>query len=348
MIMKEIRARFDRWFDHSHPLRRLAVDIAGMPASRAAPFICTCSQHHPFNFLANGVTGSSYDLPIKDKDHKTALAVWKLASSEGNAALHGFVEADQPLKGLSLLFDPVVDFSLASHMFRNGVLPTNPIVMVLTDYYPIDQRDIIRTIERCWSPIPKDSDWGALETVSYNDPGYWTGAMKYLKWALLNVTAKTPPRPSQNVPANPALELIVENDLLLWNFLPMFRGGTKAVGIEGLPTGDGYKLICIDWMMRFVEAVNASVVLLCFNQKLGMQLSRAGTVSDYSVPNPPASWYGPDIGVLTKRLDLVFASTSSCIRECYRLTHPGAWIRDDEPIREMVRNIIRRHIQEKK
>jgi hypothetical protein len=322
--MKEMRARFDQWFDHSHPLRRLAVDIAGMRASRAAPFISTASQHHPFNFLANGVTGSPYDLPVKDKDHKTALAVWKLALSEGNAALHGFGEADQPLKGLSLLFDPVVDFSLASHMFRNGILPANPIVMVLTDYYPIDQRYVIPTIERCWSPIPKDNDWGARETASYNDPVNWADAMYYLKWALLNVDAKSSPRPLQNVPANPALELIVENDLLLWNFLPMFRGGTKAVGIEGLPTGDEYKLICIDWMMRFAEAVNASVVLLCFNQKLGMQLSRAGTLNDYSVPNPPALWYRPDIGVLTKRLDRVFASASLRIRECYRLTHPGS------------------------
>ena len=107
------------------------------------------STINPFNFLANGVTGSPYDLPVKDKDHKTALAVWKLASSEGNAALHGFGEADQPLKGLSLLFDPVVDFSLASQMFRNGILPASPIVLILTDYYPIDQRYVIPTIERC-------------------------------------------------------------------------------------------------------------------------------------------------------------------------------------------------------
>jgi hypothetical protein len=115
-----------------------------------------------------------------------------------------------------------------------------------------------------------------------------------------------------------------------------------------LPTGDEYKLICIDWMMRFAEAVNASVVLLCFNQKLGMQLSRAGTLSDYSVPNPPALWYRPDIRVLTKRLDRVFASASLRIRECYRLTHPGSWKRDSEPIREMVRNVIGRHIQASK
>jgi hypothetical protein len=143
MIMENPRLQFDQWFADSHPLRALAIDIAGLRSSEAAPFISTVSKHHPFNFLANGVTGRSYQLPSQGDDQKTALAYWKLGSSEGNAALHGFGERDQPLKGLSLLFDPVVDFSLASHMFCDGALPASPVVMVLTDYYPIDQRDVI-------------------------------------------------------------------------------------------------------------------------------------------------------------------------------------------------------------
>jgi hypothetical protein len=269
-----------------------------------------------------------------------ALASWKLGSSEGEASLHGFGESDQPLKGLSLLFDPVVDFSLASHMFCNGALPVDPIVMVLTDYYPFCKSDVIATIEKCWS---RQEDWGQRETTSYNEPNYWSDAMYYLKWALLNVETEASPRPCLNVPTNPALELIVKNHILLWNFLPMFRGGTIATGTTGLPVGDDWRLKCIEWMMRFVTGTGGSDVLLCFSQKLGMQISRTGSLNDYSVPNPPARWYRPDIGPVTEKLDCAFTAAFPHVRECYRLTHPGGWKRNNEPIREMVRSVIRRH-----
>jgi hypothetical protein len=36
-------------------------------------------------------------------------------------------------------------------------------------------------------------------------------------------------------------DLFVQHRLLLWNFLPMFRGGFDAEGAEGLPAGQLWK-----------------------------------------------------------------------------------------------------------
>ena len=84
-------------------------------------------------------------------------------------------------------------------------------------------------------------------------------------------------------------------------------------------------------------------MLLCFNQKLGMQISRTGSLNDYSVPNPRPVGYDRILDRSQKRLTAFLPRPCHVLRECYRLTHPGSWKRNNEPIREMVRGVIRRH-----
>ena len=43
----------------------------------------------------------------------------------------------------------------------------------------------------------------------------------------------------------------MKNHILLWNFLPMFRGGMIGTGTTGLPEGDDWKL----WIHRVDDAV---------------------------------------------------------------------------------------------
>ena len=72
--------------------------------------------------------------PPADHSSKTLLR-WKGTP----AHLHGFRgRKTVGGRGLSLLFDPLVDAFLAAHFLRTGRLPdAGPTVLVLTDFYPL-------------------------------------------------------------------------------------------------------------------------------------------------------------------------------------------------------------------
>jgi hypothetical protein len=64
-------------------------------------------------------------------------------------------------------------------------------------------------------------------------------------------------------------ELFVKNRLLLWNFLPMFRGGFEHSNGGGLPSGQSWVDVCLGWTHRFIKAVKpANLLILCSGSML--------------------------------------------------------------------------------
>src|SRR5271165_5232744 len=66
--------------------------------------------------------------------------------------------------------------------------------------------------------------------------------------------------------SDPARQLFVEKRLLLWNFFPFFRGGFGKTSGDGLPPyGASYKVKCLQWLFTFVQAVDATEVIVASN-----------------------------------------------------------------------------------
>jgi len=112
-----LREAFDAWVPETAPLRGLTGEIATLRATEAAAFLSRVGCE-PFNILANAQLASDWSSPVAHSS-KTLLR-WKGTP----AHFHGFRGRKAvAARGLSLLFDPLVDAFLAAHFLRTGRLP---------------------------------------------------------------------------------------------------------------------------------------------------------------------------------------------------------------------------------
>ena len=310
------RKHFDRWFREDHPLRRTAAAIATTDA-QAYPSFVTNENKLLDNCLANGQVGDAYQAPT-DYSSALALAKWKYGPERSPLSAveqHGFGDGrGAPSRGVALLFDPFVDVFLAAHMKNRDEIRPGCIVIILSDYYPLNAKP---------PAIPKDckGDWGLQEMRSTlagksgKDPttralfdclfgeGRWQGDQDRIE------------------------KTICEDRLLLWNFLPFFRGGEEAGGTSGLPTSGDWRFRCWEFLWMFLEATQASrAVFACSGAFL--QLPRADCnrailplTSSQEHLQKPVREVGFEAPPTLDR----FPALPTCVREAFRLYHPSAW-----------------------
>src|ERR1039458_6840062 len=147
-------------------LRELAKKIAQYGCQAAHKDYFFSAAPPPYNFLANG-EANAYT-PLSPIECPLRIAEWKFPGPSLNCCLErGFNDSPEPnphsgLRGLSLLFDPLVDAALAANtgISLGGFAPqSGATVIVLTDYGAIWDK----TIKVIGYTRP---DWGEDETVN--------------------------------------------------------------------------------------------------------------------------------------------------------------------------------------
>ena len=316
------RSDFDLWFPQDSPLRRTATEIA---TTDAQAYPNEDDKSRLDNFIANGQTGSAYQFPPplpRDAPAWSALAQWKHGqelSQLSTWAKHGFADGTRSSpRGAALLFDPFVDAFLAAHMKHGGAIPKGCQVIILSDYYPLD----------AVSPaIPKgfQNDWG-LEEMRNTLNG--TSGKDLTTRKLFNCLFD-----ENGWQGNPdrIAQIICDKHLLLWNFLPFFRGGDKAGGALGLPTKGPWRFYCWDFMKKFLEATQASRIVFACSEEL-LQKPLPCDKSDHAISILPFKSSqkflrkpkGAEGFEAPPTLDQ-FPALPTCICEAFRLYHPRAW-----------------------
>jgi hypothetical protein len=277
----DLRLLFATHFGPSHELRQLAADIARTGMN---PFRCEGKRRtkcrevdYPLNFLANG-TGEGFrnprfELPDDSRQNYTRLEEvssqlldWKLS----------FSDQAQSSPGLAFLFDPWVDTGLASHLLENEKLPAHPTVVLLSDYYPLGALwEISREMQEAFAD---GNDWAEAIVKDH---------LALATWPVQDVTARNLYRAlcpeGQELATGYVTDLFVKHQLLLWNFLPMFRGGFKHSNDCGLPAGESWIRLCLDWTRRFLKAVKATnFLVLCSGWMLpSLTIPRSSDPAEY-------------------------------------------------------------------
>lgn len=298
------RANFDAAFGPTHPLRKLAADIAKMscPNAQRQLFLKPVNpSHQPANFLSNGCT--NHYTPWTPGRGLTypglsgSLASWKfgptIPAPVPSCELHGYWGVmPQSDRGLALLFDPVVDSFIHVHLGASRLgRPRHPLhcktLIVLTDYGPLLDPQV--------NLLPGSPDWGEDETK------------KIISGTNLGVTLinlRDAMRKSLNCSAHSTLtQCGLQAGVLVWNFLAMFRGGCTSSGSSGLPpvTSTSWIKTCLDWIERFINYVKPKRIVWLtwkdlrvpvFGSHLAVLPPHSGTFHRLPlyVMNHPRSW----------------------------------------------------------
>ena len=246
-----MRTKFELWFPNCSPLRQLAVQIAGMDCrtGRANGF------HPPlYNFLANGDTAVTAKLPpfLPTTDSPKAVAAWKYETKTPTCdEQYGFGDRKTMVKGLSLLFDPVVDAFIYSKFLHNHSLSPTKALIVLTDYGPMFDAEV--DIEKNPKSKPPVNDWAVRETNKiFNRSGNHGSTIQNLLTCLCG----------QNDWSH---KQISQKDVLLWNFIPFMRGGYVSTGMAGLPNAATLAWVkqCLIWFNKFVDEIKPKQIFWC-------------------------------------------------------------------------------------
>ncbi len=293
----ELRKAFDGWVPEASPLRCLAGDIATLKATEAAAFLSRVGCE-PFNILANAQLSVAWS-PPGDHSSKT-LVRWKGTP----AHLHGFRgRKTVGGRGLSLLFDPLVDAFLAAHFLHAGQLPkAGPTVLVLTDFYPLAATN------------GQGQDWAQQESTNFLE-GRVSGRHSTVTQLFDALFGKAEWKGHTEV----IQAGITTQNLLVWNFFPMLRGGEEPTGGAGLPLAGAWRLRCWQWLHSFLAAVEASRVVLASSQAMlpiaAAPHERLDTTT-LLLPGTPAP-----------------LPTLPCGDAVYRIAHPSSWkrVRNDGP-----------------
>lgn len=308
------RSDFDALMPADSTLRRLAADIAKLDCRQAASFLSNSSEL-PDNFLANADIGPGYYPPTGYS--RSHLAQWKyrrIVPDLSPSEVHGFADIHPPAaRGISLIFDPLVDAFLAAHLHQSGSLPQPCTVIVLSDFYPM-QTGI--------KPHTTD-DWGLAETlrtlngiVTYPDtttPHLFDYVTRSRDWRDNRRLIET---------------TIASKRVLLWNFFPFFRGGNIASGRCGLPIIGHWRKQCWEFLSRFLEAVCADRVLLaCSGEMLPLPIPRGDHSAPIQLNSPDKSLQRPAGGRHFERPPRLSDLTPlpPCVLKLYRLYHPYTW-----------------------
>ena len=292
-----LREAFDAWVPEAAPLRSLAGEIATLRATEAVAFLSRVGCE-PFNILANAQLASDWSLPVAHSS-KTLLR-WKGTP----AHLHGFRGRKAvPARGLSLLFDPLVDAFLAAHFLRTGRLPkAGPTVLVLTDFYPLAAANV------------QGQDWAQEESTSFLE-GRVSGRQSTVTQLFDALFGKAEWKENPEVIAAG----ITAQNLLVWNFFPMLRGGEEPTGGAGLPLAGAWRLRCWQWLHAFLEAVGANRVVLASSQAmLPIAAAPAERLNTATLVLPGTPTPLPAL---------------PCGNAVYRIAHPSSWkrVRKDGP-----------------
>ena len=307
------RHNFDTWIPTGSQLRDLACDIALLDATRGYSFL-TNPADKVHNFLANAEIGGAWHQPM-DYLPQT-IAHWK-CSYRSTLPLtpveeQGFNEGSSTRRGLALLFDPLVDSFLAAHRMAGQIAPGGTVI-VLSDFYPLAKA------------IPNGicaGDWGCTESEHYllglatdkTTTRLFNGLFGEKEWVKQTDRIQS---------------MVTSRNLLLWNFLPVFRGGNSATGWDGLPATGNWRQRCWDFMCQFVSAVGAStLVLACGEPMLPKPFPHKPVLS---MPLPPS----PSAHLLAKPATKAQFSSSpliesltplpSCVKKLHRIEHPYRW-----------------------
>jgi hypothetical protein len=290
------RKQFDKWAPPKSPLRLLATEIACLNASTWPTFLSRKGRE-PLNVLANGEISSKWN-PLPEYCLKKAIR-WK-----GNSPkLFGFSDGvKMSSKGLSLLFDPLVDAFLSTHLGASTGVPKDCTVLVLTDYYPFAGSEC------------SHSDWAESVTQSILQ-GQVNGRSSTIVQLFDALFGKRRWFEQHQVISDG----IQEKRLLLWNFFPFLRGGSIPTGSSGLPFSGDWRLHCWHLLSRFVEAVGAAqVVLACSQAMLPLAGPKVGAVNQLVVNVPGVNTPLPLLGG----------------QKLFRISHPSSWkrVRNDGPL----------------
>jgi hypothetical protein len=188
----DLRLKFQGLATIQPALQDLAKNIAITPDSLLpgqSVFLSNRRKQlsHPSNFLANGASVQAFELPtlahagLSESQCDTTdpgeslklllaiLSAWKFHGVIDNGPeLFGYSNKQESTKGLALLFDPLVDFGLASHLIEQGRLPDRPRVLVMTDYYPLG------LLPEILPSILKGKDWASCVTLGMYEPMQWS------------------------------------------------------------------------------------------------------------------------------------------------------------------------------
>jgi hypothetical protein len=257
-----MRKDFEKLFQATHPLRMLASEIATYQCTQAQKDGFFSATPPPYNFLANGWV-DNYKPPLPPIGCPLEIAKWKFAGQAINCCLaQGFNEESLSNKGLSLLFDPLVDAVLYANMGGGGKIQLRPTVIVLSDYSAIWDADI-KLIGY------GGSDWGEEEARSIFNLSKSTSTTEINLWDCICEGDSWRTHPDK-IQAE-----IRRRNILIWNFMPFFRGGADSTGASGLPKNcANWKNVCWRLLLKFVLAIAASQIVLAVNKNEMIDVKR--------------------------------------------------------------------------
>jgi len=284
-----MRQLFDTLIPAGSQLRDLAEEICCL-----SPNLFHTGNHPPFNFLANSELGAAWHPP---QYSPSDIAIWKsnyvdrpLLPAENN----GFIYQSPTRRGLAMIFDPLVDAFIGAHLKSSSSIPSGCTIIVLSDYFPLH---LSVSSSTC-------GDWSSCESTqvlqgNVNDP---------TTTRLFNTLFGS----GWKGQASRISAEICRQKLLVWNFLPMFRGGNSAMGLTGLPTSPHWQALCWPFLWNFAAAVGASrIILACSKICLKASSTGPGNIITSSKPHS-----GPPL----------FPSPPKCVTKVYRINHPYSWI----------------------
>jgi hypothetical protein len=319
----------------------LANDIATVEESCTGKFLskrrASRWYNNPANFLVNGAWEEETDSrprPLDPKlfQHKCSrvaalegflaeLRKWKARGSttEAQANTLGYSLGPSANRGLSLLFDPLVDFTLLVQWLCCGRLPEKPTVLVMSDFYPLGLVAEEMLEEHDWAQSYGEWFMDVTNWVEATDPTTRRLA-KVLKSNTTGTELCDPAMPKSSV-------LFVGNyNILIWNFFPFFRGGFSSTGSAGLPpSASVYRNACFVWMIRFLKAVDAGRLLIATSvdvfppARSGDAIQKLKTASDLADRSNAG---------IRDDLDDFFKSPQTLVPnlvEFYRIFHPYRW-----------------------
>ena len=280
----------------SSQLRLLAQEIAkyGCQDAKSVCFY-SAKPDAPLNFLANG-NCETYRLihstPVDEED--IASFKFEIPKRSLNRCLsHGFADQSTVSSwGLSALFDPLVDGFMSVQIDATGNIPSDCTVVALSDYGAI--RGGIKVLPY-FGP-----DWGESELSRFLNGNMLDSTTRNLITAL----------DASWMPATPlSIRRLAQKKVLVWNFMPFLRFGKLSRGAHGLPTIDGgWILQCWLWLVKFIDIVQASRLIICTNKNYMLDVPCSGALLG------PGGWNKPSQKPFPKCLPANFP--------IYSLSHP--------------------------
>jgi hypothetical protein len=338
-MSQTLRGSFEVKYNQDSCLRSLAREIATLDGSEARTiglYDLKDSVDYPANFLVNG--SAETFVPISTTHHeRDSLTLYDLARWKFNDVLafnakssrYGFNNPFNGSRGVSLLFDPLVD---AFIQINRTAAVRKSLVIVLTDFYPYSS---------CYSDMVTEMDWGSELTCKYLD-GSETGATLNALTSALNATSTHPNAIG--------LEKFVDVGVFLWNFFPFFRGGSYHSSEAGLPKTAKWLPIAWHWLNTFLRCVDSHTVIFASSDWVFPEHANSNDcgkdLSQRNVSQFSWNWSKRDLDSLPRDLFV----TLSCAK-LFRLHHPAAWNRqrrneEQERMPEIFRRIVEQWRQE--